>query len=86
MGAVLMGCGHHEEGDGEEVFRMGMGFGSLFWIVVIVVLIAIGLSYSKRRKSGRSSEDTAEEILKQRFARGEIGKAEFEERMEELRK
>jgi putative membrane protein len=65
---------------------MGMGFGSLFWIVVIAVLIAIGWSYSKRRKGGRTSEETAVDILKQRFARGEIGRAEFEEKMKELKK
>jgi uncharacterized membrane protein len=57
---------------------MGMGLTSIFWIAVVVVLIAIGWSYSKRRKMGRRHEETAVEILKERFARGEIGRAEFE--------
>jgi uncharacterized membrane protein len=57
---------------------MGMGLTSIFWIAVVVVLIAIGWSYSKRRKASRRHEETAVEILKERFARGEIGRAEFE--------
>jgi len=66
---------------------MGMGFTGLFWIVLIAVLvIAIGWSYSNRRKKKGNCSDPALDILKQRFAKGEIGKAEFEEKQRELNK
>ena len=64
---------------------MGMGIGWLFWIVLIVVLvIAIGWSRSNRRRTDRGSNDSALAILKERYAKGEIGKAEFEEKRREL--
>ena len=63
----------------------GMFFGGgpliwLFWIILLVVLVYV-LKYvfgSAHRKSPDSSE--ALEILKQRFARGEIDEAEFDKR------
>ena len=64
---------------------MGMGLTWLFWVVLIAVLaMLIGWSYSNRRKKKESSNDAALDILKQRYAKGEIGKAEFEEKKREL--
>jgi putative membrane protein len=61
--------------------HMGMGLTWLFWIALIALLvIAIGWSYSHRKRNKESSKDAALDILKQRFAKGEIGKAEFEEK------
>jgi putative membrane protein len=72
---------------GEEVIGMGMGLTWIFWVVLIAVLaIAIGWSYSNRRKKKGSSIDAAVDILEQRYAKGEIGKAEFEEKKQELAK
>jgi putative membrane protein len=66
---------------------MGMGLTWLFWAVLIAVLaVAIGWSYSNRRRKKGSSSDAAVDILKQRYAKGEIGKAEFEEKKQELNK
>jgi putative membrane protein len=66
---------------------MIMSFSWLFWIALIAVLaIAIGWSYSNRRRKQGSSNDAALDILKERFAKGEIGKAEFEEKKRELNK
>jgi putative membrane protein len=66
---------------------MGMGFAWLFWVVLIAVLVmAIGWSYSNRRKKKGNSTDPALDILKQRYAKGEIGKGEFEEKKRELTK
>lgn len=55
----------------------GMGFGwvfmILFWGVFIFVIISLV------RKSGSSEkEETAEDILKNRYVRGEISQDEFE--------
>ena len=66
---------------------MGMGLTWIFWVVLIAVLvIAIEWSYSNRRGKKGSSIDTAVNILEQRYAKGEIGKAEFEEKKQELTK
>ena len=66
---------------------MGMGLTWIFWVVLIAVLvIAIEWSYSNRRRKKGSSIDTAVDILEQRYAKGEIGKAEFEEKKQELTK
>lgn len=62
------------------IFFGGGPFIWLFWIILLVVLVYV-LKYvlgPSRRKSSDSSE--ALEILKQRFARGEIDEAEFEKR------
>ena len=64
-----------------------MGLTWIFWVVLIAVLvIAIEWSYSNRRGKKGSSIDTAVDILEQRYAKGEIGKAEFEEKKQELTK
>ena len=70
----------------------GMGwFGSImmivFWIALIVgiVLLIRWLVVSTRTAShGTSSGDSALEILKRRYARGEIDKQEFEEKKRDL--
>jgi len=70
----------------------GMGwFGSIlmiaFWIAVIVgiVLLIRWLIISTRTTSHiMSSGESALEILKKRYARGEINKEEFEERKRDL--
>jgi len=70
----------------------GMGwFGGIimviFWIAVIVgiVLLIRWLIISTRTTShGTSSGDSALEILKRRYARGEIDKQEFEEKKKDL--
>ena len=69
---------------------MGGGFGmGWWWIIGIVVLIAIIWPVSQRfnrnnsatpREPGKSALD----ILKERYARGEINKQEFEERKRDI--
>ena len=66
--------------------------GLLFWLVLIglVVLLAVRL-FSGSRAPDRSwtqqpQPDDPEEILRARFARGEIPADEFEQRLEVLRR
>ena len=63
-----------------------MGWMLIFWIVVIIVAVLAvqaGLaSYRGPAEAGIS----AEEILRRRYARGEIGKEEYERKLEDLRK
>jgi len=71
----------------------GMIFGPLFMILVLAVVIAVAIlivrslggpwqggSHSHHLSPGRTPID----ILKERFARGEIDKNEFEERLRTL--
>jgi putative membrane protein len=66
-------------------WHAGMFFGPLLWIIVIFGLVALFGRYSlwghrgyHRRPGG------ALDILEERFARGEIDKAEFEEKRKAL--
>jgi putative membrane protein len=70
----------------------GMGFGGgwifmvLFWVLVILgVVYLVKILLSGSSKEGKRSE-SAQEVLKKRFAKGEISKDEFEDAMEVLRK
>ena len=60
----------------------GMLFMALFWVALIVgvVLVVKWLM----GQGGASREDSALDILKKRYARGEINKQEFEERKRDL--
>jgi putative membrane protein len=71
-------------------YGMG-GFGSIimlvFWIAVIVgIIFLVRWLVVSMGSSGRSarSEDSALEILKRRYARGEINKEEFQEKKKDL--
>ncbi len=65
----------------------GMGIGCvatfLLWILVIlgIVFLVRAMLRSERK---RTAEDTALDILKKRYARGEIGKEEFEEKKKDI--
>ena len=80
MGPGMMGWGY------------GIGwFGPLimiaFWIAVIVgIVFLIRWLVISTRSTGQRTyhEDSALEILKRRYARGEIGKEEFEEKKRDL--
>lgn len=80
MGPGMMGGGY------------GIGwFGPIimiaFWIAVIVgIVFLIRWLVLSTRATGHkaASEDSALEILKRRYARGEIGKEEFEEKKRDL--
>ncbi len=57
----------------------GMGFGWFFGIVVLVLVIwAITKGFSTKNNPSPTERKSALEILKERYARGEINKEEFE--------
>lgn len=69
----------------------GMGFGwifmILFWVLVIVIVLGLGrwlIGMGPQR--GGPPEKSARDILDERYARGEIGKAEYEEKRAALTK
>ena len=61
----------------------GMFVGMLFWILVLVGLFYLVSGLSKRASTTPSSE-TALEILKRRYASGEIDSEEYFKRKREL--
>jgi putative membrane protein len=83
-------------GQGMGPGMMGWGYGmgwfgliimGIFWIAVIVGIIFLirWISVSTRVKDHRpTSEDSPLEILKRRYARGEINKEEFETKKRDL--
>ncbi|HDK37511.1 MAG TPA: SHOCT domain-containing protein [Thiolapillus brandeum] len=64
-------------------FGFGGGFMWLFWILLIVVVL---WAVKAAVRGGASSDEstTALDILKQRYARGEIDREEFEQKRKDL--
>jgi putative membrane protein len=79
-------------------FGMGFGFGGffmiLFWVLLILLIVYLVKILAGTPSSGKheqvsftgNREGSAEEVLKKRFARGEISKEEFEDAMQVLLK
>jgi len=59
----------------------GMGSTWLFWLAILVAVAVFYLA----RQSWQSSKRSVEEILRERFARGEISKEQYEDRLKTLR-
>lgn len=65
----------------------GMGIGMLlFWglIIAAIVVLVRGFGGTSRGNAPRLPEKTALDILRERYAKGEIDKAEFEEKRRDL--
>ncbi|MCF6325829.1 MAG: hypothetical protein L3J21_00905 [Devosiaceae bacterium] len=65
----------------------GMAFGGfmmIFWFAVLVALIMFIVRWSSGNTNDTPRTDAAQ-ILKQRYARGEIDAGEYEERLQFLR-
>ena len=63
------------------------GFMWLFWLLIIVAIIVIIIS-ALRSNSGKSNnnEDSPLEILKRRYARGEIDEEEYTRQRKQIEK
>jgi len=62
----------------------GMGFGGILWIAIIAVIVFLVWQYLKQDKNLGNSKNSPLEILKQRYAKGEIDKEEYEEKKRDL--
>jgi len=63
----------------------GGGFMMIFWIILIVAVIYWLIRAANRNANQSPSQpESAMDILKKRYARGEISKEEFEERKKDL--
>ena len=69
---------------------MGFGFGGtfmiLFWILIIAGAVYLVKSLAGGASSGKEKMETPEEVLKKRFARGEMSKEDFVTAMKVLKK
>ena len=68
-------------------YGSGMGFGWIF-MVFFWALVILGVVYLLKLVSGgtksEKQEETALDILRKRYARGEISKEEFEEKKKDI--
>ena len=74
---------HMFDGYGMGMGPFGMIFMVLFWALVIAGIIYLVRLITGGGKSP-AHEETAEEIVKKRYARGEISKEEFEAMKKDL--
>ncbi len=70
-----------------NMFGLGGFWMIIFWIVIIAVLVLLIRSMVVRGSSGNGSKSegpSSMEILKRRYASGEISKEEFEQKKKDL--
>ncbi|HEX6128589.1 MAG TPA: SHOCT domain-containing protein [Candidatus Limnocylindria bacterium] len=66
----------------------GMGIGMVLWVLVLAVIIGF-VVWLMNRTQGRSEgrrDESAEEILRRRYAGGDIDGEEYERRLAQLRR
>ncbi|MGB9773038.1 MAG: SHOCT domain-containing protein [Bacteroidota bacterium] len=56
----------------------------LFWILVIIGVVLLVRWIGLQNKASMTEKESALEILKKRYAKGEISKEEFEEKKKDL--
>lgn len=72
-------------GHGWGLMGFGMIGATLFWILLIVaIVLLVKMLWGSGSGIGRTQEKSALDILKERYARGEIEKEEFEQKKRDL--
>jgi len=74
---LLQGFGHG--------MGIGMGWGWIIGLIVLVLIVLIIVkAVGQNKGTEQNSEKTPMEVLKERYAKGEIDKEEFEEKKKDL--
>ena len=68
-----------------EWHGFGGGMMWIFWILIIVALVWFVAFATRRGGLSSGSEKSAMEVLKERYARGEIDRDEFEQKQKDLK-
>jgi putative membrane protein len=63
----------------------GGGMMWIFWILIIIALVWLVAFVTRRGSVSSGSDKSALEILKERYARGEIDRDEFEQKQKDLK-
>ena len=63
----------------------GGGMMWIFWILIIIALVWFVAIATRRGGASPGIDKTALEILKERYARGEIDRDEFEQKQKDLK-
>lgn len=63
-----------------NVWGLEIGYGWIIGLIVLVVFIAMVSESNRRRKNAGRKFDSPQDILKTRYARGEISRDEFDEK------
>ena len=68
------------------MFGTGMWFGWIFWIILVafIVWLIVNRTNTSQNYNAGHHHETPMDILKKRYARGEIDKQEFEEKKKDL--
>ena len=66
---------------------MGFGFGWMWivWALVIAVIVFVVASLARGSRRSSGGAESPEEILKRRYAQGEIDQLEYQKRLQDLR-
>lgn len=88
---ILAHWGEYGEGFGPGMMSWGHGYGwimplafVLFWVTVIVGIVLLMRWLTLTGRSGGNAAESAKDILKKRYARGEIGKEEYQEKLRDI--
>lgn len=66
------------------MFGTGMGGWMFLWWIFVIVVIAGAVLFFSRQQRNTIRDKSALDILKERYARGELSKQEFEEKKRDI--